>query len=548
MSLSLRLRPPRIVVVALAAALALGSAAAAAEADLLEQARAAANAGDLESSLDLYDRHLEAHPGDVQALNRSAQQLSWSRRFDEALERYDRALAIAPENYFARLERAKVLSWARRYPESVEAFEQLLESDPTDLDARLGLARVLSWSGELTESRAHYRKMLEDRPGEGAALLGVAQTYAWSGDLRQARRYYQQAALAMEESKDAEVGLAYIDLWEGASGRALASAEALDARHAGDGDVGDLLRAAREATAPWVASSWDRMTDSDDHRISTWRAEAGFWIPFGVASRLSYADYDIRSQQQRGKIRSFQARFDWVPLPEHRVSVMAGVDRWERPSQDADDTVDWGFNYAFPVRGTWSGWVAASREPYRYSVPLIDNRIVIESFGAGGSGTIPGDWRLSTQAGLWNTSDGNRRLSADVSARRQWRLGTHTVESGANLRWLDWREQMGNGYFDPSGFTAIGVPLRAFGPVSEAHSIRYDASVEVGVQSFSFAGSTTSLDPYYIAVGRLTQDVTTALRIEAFAEAGSYAAEGSDDWRYARAGARLVWRFGQAGE
>jgi len=531
-----------------AASFAIASPAVAGADEALAEARAAAEAGNVDRSIALYDEFLAANPGDVEALNRSAQQLSWERRFDEALARYERVLVLQPDNYFAMLERAKVLSWARKYEESIAAFEGLLAIEPGDLDARLGLARVLSWSGKLSPARAQYLTILEDHPGHGYALLGVAQTYAWSGDLRQARRYYKLAADALDEPKDAEVGLAYIDLWEGASGRALTKAEDLDARHGGDGDVGDLLRAARDATAPWIASGWDRLTDSDDHRMSTWRTEAGFWLPLGVAARLTYADYDIRSQQQAGDIRSMQARFDWVPLPEHRVELMLGADRWSRPSQASEITLDWGFNYSFPVRGTWSAFVGGWREPYRYSVPLIDNRIVINAYSAGASGTLPGDWRLATQLGVWQTSDDNRRLSADLSMRRQWRLGAHSLESGGNLRWLDWRMETGNGYFDPSNFTALGVPVRAFGPLSEAWSISYDVSLELGLQSFNFAGGKTSLDPYYITVARISQQVTPALRLEAFAEAGSYASEGSDDWRYSRGGARFVWQFGRTGE
>jgi len=515
---------------------------------VLAEARAAAEAGNVDRSIALYDEFLAANPGDVEALNRSAQQLSWLRRFDEALSRYERVLVIQPDNYFAMLERAKVLSWARKYEESIAAFEELLELEPADLDARLGLARVLSWSGRLGAAREQYLRILDEHPGHGYALLGVAQTYAWSGDLRQARHFYKLAADALDDPKDAEVGLAYIDLWEGASGRALTRAEELDALHSGDGDVSDLLRAARDATAPWIASSWDRMTDSDDHRISTWRTETGFWVPLGVAARLTYVEYDIRSQQQEGDIRSLQARFDWVPLPEHRVQLMLGTDRWSRPSAPSDSTFDWGFNYSFPVRGTWSGFVGSWREPYRYSVQLIDNRVVIDAYTTGVSGSLPGDWRLATQLGVWNTSDDNRRLSADASMRRQWRIGAHSLESGGNLRWLDWRMETGNGYFDPSNFTALGVPLRAFGPLSEALSVSYDVSLELGLQSFSFAGARTSLDPYYITVARISQQLTPALRLEAFAEAGSYASEGSDDWRYTRGGARFVWQFGRTGE
>jgi hypothetical protein len=63
------------------------------------------------------------------------------------------------------------------------------------------------------------------------------------------------------------------------------------------------------------------------------------------------------------------------------------------------------------------------------------------------------------------------------------------------------------------------------------------------VQSFDFAGNKTSGDPYYLAVGRLGWQINGAARLEAYAESGSYASEGAQDWRYSRIGARLVWQF-----
>lgn len=537
-----RQAPPATLFAVLIASWA--AAAAASDPSLLQQARAAGAAGEAERAVALYDAALASDTTDVGALAESAQQLSWLGRYDAALERYERVLALDPASRFALLERAKVLSWARRYRESIAAFDRLLTGYPGDLDGRIGRARALSWSGEMAAARAAYHDVLRDHPDQPDALLGIAQTYAWSGALGEARRGYDAANLALGGRPDAEVGLAYLDLWEGSPAEALAAAKRLAALHPGNGDVRELVRAAQRATAPWVAVSWNQMDDTEQNLITMRRIEAGGWLPGGLRARLAYSDYDVSTAGARGGIQSLQGFAEWIPRPRHRLEAMLGIDRLERPAQPGSSVTDAGLAYRFPLGPAWNGWVSVQREPYRYSVPLVDNRVVIDSLVAGAAGRIGDNWLVSAEASGWRLSDDNRRNAIDLSARRQWHAGTHTLEAGLGARWLDWRDDRDNGYFDPSGFRSIGLLGRAYGPLTAGGRATYDLSVEAGTQSFDASGVRTSADPYYLAVGRLGWQMGDSLRLECFAEAGSFASEGSAQWRYARAGARFVWQFG----
>jgi tetratricopeptide (TPR) repeat protein len=525
---------------------ALGcTAAAAAEIDEqgLARARAAASSGDSRSAIVEYNRLLQATPDDLQLLNESAQQLSWAERYAEAVTRYERVLSIDPDNRFALLERAKVLSWAGRYAESVDAFAKLLRLSPDDLDARLGMARVRSWSGDLATARMDYMAILEDHPGHHDAMLGLAQTYAWSGDLVEARRQYQALRGTAASDKDADLGIAYLDLWEGDIARANDTARRLKSWYPDDHDVAELWLATRSATAPWIAASWDQMDDTDSNLLTTSRLEVAARLPTGTGLRLSYADYDVRTAGERGSINSIQASTEFSPRARHQLEAMLGADRLERPDQPGHFVTDWGLAYRFPLADDWRGWVSARREPYRYSVPLIDNRIVVDSYQAGVNGLLADHWNVAAEAGTWDVSDGNNRLAAAVSVHRRWAGSGHTLEAGGTIRWLDWRKDLDSGYFDPSAFTSLGATLRAFGPVAKARQVSYDLALEAGVQSFDFADSRTSGDPYYLLVGRLFWQISGAARLEAYAESGSYASEGAQDWRYSRIGARLVWQF-----
>ena len=477
---------------------------------------------------------------ELQKRNESAQQLSWAGRYDEALALYAQSLAEDPTNRFALLERAKVLSWAGRHPESVRAFEQLLQLEPALLDARLGLAGAQAASGELLAARKAYQSILADHPGNAAAMLGLAQSYAWSGDLAEARKRYQDMLSAGVGTREAEIGIAYLDLWQGDVRSANASARRLKAAH-----PDDRLRATRASAAPFVSVSWDQMDDTDSNLFSGYHLEAGTKLPYGVGLRLNYADYDVYTAGQRGSIRSTQVIADFSPRARHQVEVMAGLDQLEGPTTGSYNVTDWGLAYRFPAGKTWGGWVSARREPYRYSVPLIENRIVVDAFSAGASGRVGDDWFVFAEATAWDTSDDNTRLSANLAANRSWESGAHTFQAGAVTRWLDWRKDTNGGYFDPSNFVSLGGTLHAFGPASADKKVDYDVNLEVGLQSFDFMGAHTSQDPYYLLSARVGWQVTAAARLECFAEGGSYASQGSDNWRYTRFGARLVWRFGQ---
>lgn len=481
---------------------------------------------------------------ELDSLAESAQRLSWEQRFDEALAGYAAVLARDPGHELARQERAKVLSWAGRYDEAIEAFRALLADEPEDLEARLGLARVLSWSGEIAAARNEYTAVLDTHPDHPGALLGIAQTWAWSGDLRRARPAYEAAARAAKDPRMADIGLAYLDLWEGASAKARRRAEQLADRYPDDAETLDLLIATRRATAPWISGSWDQLDDSDRNLLTTMRFEAGLLPTRGPALRLAYADYDVRTFGRRGTIRSLQGTATWTPSAGHRVEAMLGLDRMTSPGFDDHDVSDWGLRWSFPLESSWNGSLQARREPFRYSVPLIDNRIVIDSFTAAASGPVGARWRLAGEASAWSLSDDNRRLAADVSLRRSIQYGEHTLEPGLNLRWLEWQQDLDNGYFDPDTFLATGLGLRAYGPIPGRDQLDYDVSAELGLQSFDQSGVRTSNDPYYVLVGRLGWQATTGLRVEAWTEAGSYASQGAADWRYTRVGIKFVHRFG----
>jgi tetratricopeptide (TPR) repeat protein len=499
--------------------------------------------GDYEVALVLYNEILAEDPENQHALVRSGMLLSWSERYVEAIARYDRALALDPSQPKAMLERAKVLSWSKRYDEAIEGFQAILSVGTHDREARLGLARVLSWSGRQSAARLEYERLLETDPEDPEALLGVAQTHAWSGDDGRARPAYERALEADPDSKGARLGLAYVDFRQNDLAAVERRLESLHADYPGDDEVSDLARLLSRARAPWMRFGWDRLDDTDENTLTTWMLEGGLGLVHAMDLRLGVARYDMTTLGADGAIDSMWAVVGWVPVRRHRLEARVGADV-QRPSSGGDDTVAiGGVRYRFPLRERWTGHVSWDRDSFRYSVPILDNGIVMDAFAARAEGSFGDSWRAEAGVGAWSLSDGNDRKSLEGSVLHAWKIGEHTLEAGYAFRWFDWREDPGNGYFSPSDFTAHLALGRARGPVGKKGY--YDVAAEAGVQSFTQGTREVSADPavsLYAVAGR---PLGAGFDLEGFGAWSTSAPQGGENYRARRLGVRLRYTFGE---
>jgi tetratricopeptide (TPR) repeat protein len=517
----------------------------------LAAADTAFDAGDTARAQTLYERVLAREPGNVRALVRSAQMLSWVKEYDEAVGRYDQALAADPGNRFARLERAKVLSWSGLYDAAADGFRRILAESPDDREARLGLARSLSWGRRQSEARAEYEEVLKRAPGDLDALLGVAQTWAWSGDSVRARPYYERVLAADPDSKDARVGLANLDLQDGHVYRAARDAAALAKSYPGDGDIAALAATARRARAPWIRVSFERTDDRDDVAVDLSRIEGGLTLPARLDLRGGLARWDLAAPAPpRGTIDSVWAALGWAPRGGHRLEARAGVDGTKDSSGASDDVFIGGLSYRFPVAGSWSGRVAWDRDTFRYSPAILDDRIVIDAYAANVDGRIRERWRVAAGAGLWDLSDGNARSSFDAGAWYAFKPEPVTIETGYQFRRLDYDRgtrpggTIATSYFAPQGLAAHALQARARGPLRGPERGYWDVGVETGVQSFTRSGAKVSNDVFFGADALLGIPLGSAVVLEAFGAYSSYAQQGGGNWRYRQLGLRLRWTIG----
>jgi tetratricopeptide (TPR) repeat protein len=525
----------------LVAALVAGPAQAASD---TSAADAAFGAGDHPRALSLYDEVLAADPDNVHALVRSGMLLSWDLRYSEAVARYERVLALDPHHRVAALERAKVLSWDRRFAEAAGAFLSLLASAPDDREARLGLARSLSWGGNQAAARAEYRTVVDTDPRDVEGLVGVAQTYAWSGQPANARTWYERALEVEPGRKEALLGLAYLDLWGGDAVTAERRAQDLEQRFPDDREVGELATAIRAGRTPWVRTAYDAVTDTDDNELDISRLEVGRGLSPRTDAAFGAARYDMTSPGRSSTGDTFYGIFGWRPAKGHRVALRAGTDRNRDSAGVRSSETVGGIVWSWGQGAPWQGSVSANRDTFRYSTDILDAGILVDSYALEASGPLGGRWRTDLGTGLWDLSDGNRRRSAHLGARYRWPVGGVTLDTGYVFRYLDYDEDLDNGYFDPQDFTAHLATAslhRAFA----ADRGWWRLAIESGVQSFTLSGTETRNDWVLGVSGSLGVPLGRAFVLELFAGRSDYAAQTAAGFRSRQLGFRLRWQAGR---
>jgi len=476
-------------------------------------ADAAFDAGESARALALYDEILAADANDVNALLRSGKLLSWDRRFDEALARYDRALAREPDNAEVLLERGKVLLWSRRYDEAVPAFDRVL--------------RI--------------------KPNEPWALCGTAQAYSWRGRGREARPYYERALAAQPGMKEALLGLAYLDLEDGDTTKALERSKALEAADPKDPEVVELGKQVRRARAPWVQIGWDGADDSDGNSMSTYRAEGGFALPARMDLRFGYAHSDLSGPvppagDVNASADSLYGVLGWRPRSRHRGELRLGAMRLNDDLGGERTVGTGGLSYSFPM-AAWTGSAAIAHDPFLYSPRILGNEIDVTSLTFGAFGMAGRHVRVETNAGYGDFSDGNARLSTDVGAWYVWRWPRQSLLLGGVVRYFDYADDLDNGYFDPSSFFAELLSLRSDGSIG-ASLWSYEAAAEAGVQSFTFDGAKASSEPLWNLHALVARPLPHGFSFQIFADFGNSSAASGPGFTSRSGGFRLRYTIG----
>ncbi|MEE8450364.1 MAG: DUF1583 domain-containing protein, partial [Thermoguttaceae bacterium] len=127
-----------------------------------------------------YERWIEKHPEDVDAMTRAARTLAMQGRSAEARTWFDRAIRLAPKQTELRLALIDQLVYERKYREAIEQYAELDKTDKNNPDnvRQWGLLilkdKSLPAADRKRRAAAVWKRLTEARPGDALTATRVA--------------------------------------------------------------------------------------------------------------------------------------------------------------------------------------------------------------------------------------------------------------------------------------------------------------------------------------------------------------------------------------
>jgi predicted O-linked N-acetylglucosamine transferase (SPINDLY family) len=183
-------------------------AQAQAAATLLRDGVAHHQAGRLREAEALYQRALELHPGQPDALNLIGLIQHQRGRTATALARFDEALAIAPSVPEYHNNRGMALSRLGRLDEAIAALRVALGLRKNYAEAQYNLGNALRAKGDTAAACEAYRAAVALHPGFHDAHVNLGNLLAESGDPEAGIRHLERAAALRPPTAEALNNLA----------------------------------------------------------------------------------------------------------------------------------------------------------------------------------------------------------------------------------------------------------------------------------------------------------------------------------------------------
>lgn len=164
--------------------------------------------GQFEAAVDSYRRALSLGPDFFQAWNNLGTSLQRLGRFAEALACMERALALTPNSPAAHNNFGIALQSMNRFAEACEYFQRAMAIDPNSAEAYNNLGNALRKLGRPEEALASYRKALSLRSDSPDIYSNLGNILKEFGRLDHALACYERALELVPQSADVHNNLA----------------------------------------------------------------------------------------------------------------------------------------------------------------------------------------------------------------------------------------------------------------------------------------------------------------------------------------------------
>lgn len=454
--------------------------------------------------------------------------------YKKAADAYISALSLA-RNIFSLEERTQIaiyISWGGRLKESAEELRLVLSENPTNLKARIHFARVLSWSGELNEAINEADKVLKESPDNRDALLVKANALRWKGDLRKATPIYKKL-LEREEDFDARIGLNYSYLSMGNIKAAKESKKLLKPAYPyQDKEIEELNEYMDRITKPNFDLRYNYYNDSDDNIVDRYSLGFSFWLG-NWKNVINYRHTDAKDNTRNNRADDLSFRI-YSKVTES-FGVGGGLGITQLHNGGTTNLLTWNIKAdADILNGTIS--VSLARDAFTDTAQLIENEIEITNASLYISQRLTDKLSLDGSYSYRDYSDNNNASDLQFSPRYLIHIKNPRINLGYRFRYLDFKKQTGNGYFDPNDFISHQLFISLYYEKGKFYSYLEPYG---GYQSFRRYGDKSD-DFFGGAYGTFGYKITKYVLFEVNAEGGNYAIETAAGFNYYLIGARFV--------
>jgi len=178
----------------------------------LIQAISATRRGDENQNSALRRKLTEIAPGDWRVHFAWGQQLTGSRKFDEAASAYQKAVSLNPKAGAAYNSLGYAHLAQDRPDEAIAAFKKYAEVNPTEPNPPDSLGEALIRAGRFAEAEAAFAQALKISPSFFGAWEGIAKARAMRGDWAGSYQAVDKARAAASRPID-QIGMGFDHAW-----------------------------------------------------------------------------------------------------------------------------------------------------------------------------------------------------------------------------------------------------------------------------------------------------------------------------------------------
>ena len=156
--------------------------------------------GQLDLSIETYNKALEIKPDYVEAYYNIGVTLQEQVKLEDAIDYYNRALAIKPDYADAYNNVGNILQQQGRVEEAVFAYNKALSVQPHYAEIHNNIGIMLKERGNLAHAIEAFKRALAIKPRYAEALSNVGNAYKEQGKLQDAVRSFKEALAVQPDS------------------------------------------------------------------------------------------------------------------------------------------------------------------------------------------------------------------------------------------------------------------------------------------------------------------------------------------------------------